>query len=114
MNRVKVVLKISLVISWVLFVVMVLEALSGYAIVNPSVVKAATFGFLRRQNSYSLHTALDYPLVTLMLLHVLLTTYLRHHRKRPFLFYIILVLCATLFIVFTIAEFRIHAFRPSR
>jgi hypothetical protein len=63
--------KIKKIVNWLLLVVVLLYILTGFGISQYQVIGVITFGFLTKVLAYKIHSLLIYPLVVLLVLHVL-------------------------------------------
>ena len=61
----------SSLVRWLLFFTILLYALSGYGISNPSTVESMTFGLITKSVAFSIHNNLIIPFALLMFLHIL-------------------------------------------
>lgn len=58
-------------VRWLLFVAVLLYAISGYGISNPGTVESLTFGLMTKSAALSIHNNLIVPFALLMFLHIL-------------------------------------------
>ncbi len=58
-------------VRWLLFVTVLLYALSGYGISNPRAVESLTFGLITKSVAFSIHDSLIVPFAILLFLHIL-------------------------------------------
>ena len=61
----------KMLVRWLLFLTVLLYALSGYGISNPKAVESLTFGLITKSVAFSIHDNLIIPFALLMFLHIL-------------------------------------------
>jgi cytochrome b subunit of formate dehydrogenase len=69
-------------IRWLLVIGIILYIVTGYGITEFRTVEYLTFGLLTKSLAFKIHDALAIPFMTLLLLHILLPSVLRHFRLK--------------------------------
>ena len=64
--------RLNRLLVWPTLVLFILLAISGYGILNPTLISELTGGLLNHPNSLSLHTTLILPTLTLLMIHILI------------------------------------------
>lgn len=65
-------MRLNHTLIWLLVFLSIIFVVSGYGIVNPKFVGEMTGGILTRSLSLYLHTNLDVPILTLLMIHILI------------------------------------------
>jgi cytochrome b subunit of formate dehydrogenase len=73
---------IEKIIRWLLVVGIIIYIVTGYGITEFRIVEHLTFGLLTKSLAFKIHDALAIPFMTLLLLHILLPSVLRHFRLK--------------------------------
>ncbi len=69
------------IIRWVLLIVILMYAITGFGITEFRTVEAVTFGLLTKPLSFKMHDYLIYPMAVLLFLHVVLPIMLKHAKR---------------------------------
>ena len=69
-------------VRWLLLVGIIIYVVTGYGITEFRIVEQLTFGLLTKPLAFKIHDALAIPFVTLLLLHILLPSVVRHFRLK--------------------------------
>ncbi len=107
MKFLKLLIKIDKFLCYFLFIILLIEILSGYCLIKPYIVERATFNLINRYNSYFLHTLLDFPLFLIASFHACLWTYQKIRIKYREISYAITIILIIINLIIVIIEFGI-------
>lgn len=107
MKLLQLLIKIDKFLCYFLFIILLIQILSGYCLIKPYIVERTTFNLINRYNAYFLHTSLAFPLFLIASFHACLRTYQKLRIKYREISYTIIIIFIIINLIIILIEFYI-------